>query len=665
MADFKKFAQAVRTRFDEIRATGTLYEVTMDRDEMWAIYLSAFPAGTDPIFRERTEHDCSCCRHFIRDVANVVTINDDLSVNTIWDVSAEYPYNVVASAMAEHVRTKAVENVFLHPERRVGTPVNHEMIDGKSHEWHHFSVELPRDVVTSNGATSKSRYASAVGVFKRGLSEISISAIDTVLELIAEGALYRGSEVKDKLSAFRKHKRAFNKLNSAEKKEAYVWLHYTDSSATLKNSSLGELLMNLSNGMDLEEAVRKYETMTAPSNYRRTTALITPRMVEQAVTKLRDMGLEGAVKRRHAKLGDVSVNDVLFVDNEVEGQMKDSLTDMLMGEVKRQPVDISKRKPTKIGLDTFLTEVMPRAKTMDMVITGRNKSNFVTLTAPVEEGPGRLFRWDNDFAWAYDGDVTDSLKEKVKAAGGDVDAELRVSLGWYCDDDLDLHCHTPDGEHIYFSRKRGILDLDMNGLDKRDDKAPVENMRWKRMPTDGVYHIKVDNYSRRRGVPGFELEVECHGVLHQFTFDKVCGKNMSCLKLTLKGGELVKIEAAKSLTGGDTQTRVEEKWGVTTNTPVPVDSVMFSPNYWGGNSAGQRHLMFMLRGCKNPEPVRGVFNEYLRPELQEHRKVFEILGAKTKAEPVDDQLSGVGFTEARNDTATVIVNGGEAFEIQF
>ncbi|QJA43027.1 hypothetical protein [Phaeobacter phage MD18] len=664
MADFTKFADAVRAQFD-IMKTDTLFEVVVDRDEMWDVYLKSFPEGTNPIFRTRTEHDCAADRHFIRDVANVVTVNDDLSITTIWDIDAEYPYDVVAAAMREHIEFKAIENVFRHPVPRVGIPVARELIDGTVREWKNFWVDLPRYAVATDGPTVQSRYASAVGVFKRGLEEISLTAVDTVLELISENALYRGDEVKGKLVFFREHWRAYSKINSPTKAQRYLWKHYDHPAATLKNSSIGELLMNLSNGMDLEEAVRKYETMTAPSNYRRTTALITTRMVEQAVTKLRDMGLEGAVKRRHAKLGDVSVNDVLFVDNAVEGQMKDSLTDMLMGEVKRQPVDLSKRKPTKIGLDTFLTEVMPRAKTMDMVITGRNKSNFVTLTAPVEDGPGKLFRWDNDFAWAYDGDVTDSLKEKVKAAGGDVDAELRVSLGWYCDDDLDLHCHTPDGDHIYYGRKLGILDVDMNAGGRRNATNPVENMRWKRMPKDGVYTIKVNNYNRRRGVPGFELEVEWRGVLHQFTFDKVCGNNMSCLTLTIKGGELVKIEAAKSLTGGDTQTRVEEKWGVTTNTPVPVDSVMFSPNHWGDNAAGQRHLMFMLRGCKNPEPVRGVFNEYLRPELQEHRKVFEVLGAKTKAEPVDDQLSGVGFTEARNDAATVIVNGGEAFEIHF
>lgn len=38
------------------------------------------PAGTNPIFRERTEHDCSCCRNFVKNLGNVVakSIHDDM-----------------------------------------------------------------------------------------------------------------------------------------------------------------------------------------------------------------------------------------------------------------------------------------------------------------------------------------------------------------------------------------------------------------------------------------------------------------------------------------------------------------------------------------------------------------------------------------------------------
>ena len=75
----------------------------------------------------------------------------------------------------------------------------------------------------------------------------------------------------------------------------------------------------------------------------------------------------------------------------------------------------------------------------------------------------------------------------------------------------------------------------------------------------------------------------------------------------------------------------------------------------GAGAVGNKHWMFMLEGCVNPEPVRGIYNEFLRGDLEPHRKVFEVLGSKTKCEPTPNQLSGLGFTAARNDEVTVRV----------
>lgn len=43
------------------------------------------------------------------------------------------------------------------------------------------------------------------------------------------------------------------------------------------------------------------------------------------------------------------------------------------------------------------------------------------------------------------GSVADSFKEKVKAAGGNVDGFMRCSLHWFNYDDLDLHVTEPGG----------------------------------------------------------------------------------------------------------------------------------------------------------------------------------------------------------------------------
>jgi hypothetical protein len=84
--------------------------------------------------------------------------------------------------------------------------------------------------------------------------------------------------------------------------------------------------------------------------------------------------------------------------------------------------------------------------------------------------------------------------------------------------------------------------------------------------------------------------------------------------------------------------------------------VTLSPNYWEGE-VGNKHYFFFVEGCKNDEKVRPVFNEFLRNELDPHRKVFEMVGGKLEVQPAASELSGFGFSSTVRNHLFVRVVG--------
>lgn len=651
MSDFKSFSKLVHDRFNML-SKHELF-VTVDGSAVWEKYLASFPEGTNPVYKERTEHDCSCCKQFIRNIGNVVAVVDG-KLQSVWGIEgADATYQTVADSLNMFVTKAPITALFRASEQSYGAATSKQLLEsGAVKTWDHFHAKVAAKHYTKAVGQQVGAYTTTVQVFERGLKELSQDALETVLDLIKGKALYRGEEHLPALREFLKAKADYNKLDEASK-NAFVWLNAGLPVARFRNTVIGTLIQDLSEGVDLERAVASFESKVAPTNYKRPTALITPRMVQDALKTIETLGLTEALDRRFAKISDVSVNNVLWVDNTVVGKMRGQLENTLLAAASKvAAVDDSKSQP--IGIDEFVCSVLPKAHSMEVLLQGQHMNNFMSLTAPVHENSGKLFKWQNDFAWSYDGNTTDSIKEKVKKAGGNVtNAKLRVSLAWFNYDDLDIHVYEPNGNRIYFGNKCGKLDVDMNAGCGRS-RTPVENVSWVSV-ADGKYRVHVNQYSQRETSDvGCVIEIESNGKLVQLNHPKAMKGDKLIAELVVKNGVVVEVKPGVGVTGGGIS---QEKWGVKTETFVKVNTMLLSPNHWDENRVGNKHHFFILEGCKNPEPIRGIYNEFLNSQLDKHRKVFEVLGDKTKCEVVDEQLSGVGFSSTRGDTVTVRVKG--------
>ena len=468
----------------------------------------------------------------------------------------------------------------------------------------------------------------------------------------------------------------------------FAWENGNNRAAGFRNTVIGTLVTDLSEGKPTEIAVAIFEDRVSGTKYKRPKPVVTAAQVQAAMKTLNDAGLEPATKRRYAKISDVSVNNVLWVNNDTKVKMKGGIEGLLMATIK--PI-LFKGDVTAISIDDFMGNILPNLTALELMVANSHLANFVSLTAPVLPEAPPLFKWDNGFAWSYDGNVADSdIRAAVQAKGGRVDGAFRFSHSWNHGKRnaslMDLHVFMPGCIHSdkkvhatygitnnrvgwnnrSHAASGGSQDVDYTAA-APEGCVPVENITFPsvhKMP-DGVYECKIHNWSARSpNIGGFKAEIEFAGQVFEYDYDTA-----------LENHEWVHVASVRLHEGVFTIKHhipcgaiSKEKWGVQTETFVPVNTLMYSPNYWDDNRTGNKHYIFMLEGCKNPGSTRGIYNEYLRSELEGHGRVMEVLGSQTHCPPSDEQLSGLGFSSTRKDSVVVRATTGskvQAFKINF
>ena len=667
MSNFAQFNTQVQRKFAGfVAADNTLLVMDVSNEALWDAYLESFPTEANKIHKERREYDCNCCRHFIHRMGAVVAIVEGELVS-IWDFETDYPFVPSTLALRDVVLGANIKGKFIHNNTKC-SPYH-------DYTYNHFYIDnVPAANYSSQVAIARHESNTVFAGTLRSLQKISVVACDEVMSIASD--IYRGIEMTIPIANFRELALRYAQVGVGYE-EVFVWDNCSRRYC-IHNSAIGTLLVDITEGVPTEIAVAKFEKIIAPENYKRNTKLVSTAKVKMVQEKFIEMGIDQAIYRRFAKVSDIGVNDVLFADHQTAKDMGGF--DLLAKQVERPVCNKSATYAAKeISIDNFLGQVVPTALSMDILFTGAMVPNLVSLVAPKVEASGNMFRWDNNFSWAYNGGLTDSVKERVKRAGGDADSGSRVSLSWFNTDDLDISIVEPSGNEICFNNagtrqlSSGILDVDMNVDADCCSVTAVENISWNGDMPNGEYTVYVKNYTNRNRSKGcgFNLQLEFNGVTQDYSYLK----------------EVVHQDKVKAITflyvGEDTPVRIQSMspflvegasnsstWSLEQESFVPVTMMMNSPNFWGGNRAGNKHFIFMLEGCISTEPVTGFFNEYMHPDLREYGDVLEKLAQSLKTPLTgEEQVSGVGFsTTKRNNAIVRVTTAGDKtnhYNIQF
>lgn len=705
MSEFKNVAKLVNDKLFDLQNQGNLFRSSINGDELWDVYLSNFKDGDNLVFRDpkSSSHNCNLDKNFIRRYGNIVSINEDNSINTIWNVllSENNKYYKPFNAMVELINNSVISDVFVETfdmlnslpyekttksqeEYKLGFVENHKIYTqeeadkfgvvtaGKVYKFYHFYGTLLKSNVDFSGKTVESimnDYRTAKEVFKRGLDEISLDTLLLVKDLINQGSLLDAESQLYKIEEFIKFKNEYDKLTEKEK-DNWSWVNSYDLGiARFRNELIGVLCTDLTQGVEINKACCDWNKRVDPINYMRATKPITEQQKRDAQKFIEENGYLESFERRFATIDDINVDEIKHsnIGDEKSATIFDKITPTTSSQHKKSEFD----KVEEVHIDKFLKDILSTCTSVEVFLENRLESNLVALTTSKNINSKKMFAWNNNFSWTFNGNLSgkSQIKNLVKSRGGKTDADVRVSLSFpNTSDDYDLHLREPCGYKIYYSNIRrksnmgGILDLDAQGVDGYyPPEGRVENITYENLSTmsDGTYEIWVNNFSSRGLNTTFQLEVEINDEITLLESKPNNSNNISCCDIIKEENNITLKVNDKDMNIIESNILSKKMWILDSNKFHKVNLISTTPNHWGDNNVGNKYYLFMLDNCKTDSSLVSFHPDNLNSELKPHRKIVQVLSQVTMLEPDNNkkQLAGVGFNATVRDYVILKLQG--------
>ena len=291
----KNFNKKIQDRFAEMQATGKLFRVELTGNQVWDLYLSSFPGEYDPKFRDpnSSTHNCNHCKNFIRRYGNIVAVDNEYNIISMFDVDVEGEYYESSIKLSNAIRSSKIKEVFFETFNelkslpyescnknnsvfRLGTALNSKRYTKEEAEkygvvkaneirsFNHFHLDLNKSYVDFSGSSVEAlmgEYRDSKNVFQRAMETIPVDTLNLVRDLINQGSLLNGQTHLFKIEQFLPFKIEYDNL-SPSKRDAWCWIKsYKLPIAKFRNELIGVLCTELAEGKELNSFDRRFATI--------------------------------------------------------------------------------------------------------------------------------------------------------------------------------------------------------------------------------------------------------------------------------------------------------------------------------------------------------------------------------------------------------------------
>ncbi len=376
--DFDKFMGVMHKH---IMSGAPLFHTTADT---WDAYLGGFPT-----YSARQEHDCNCCKSFMRQYGNLayVTETGELS-SALFDKHTNYgdyrgPVRAIMSAVSYEYNS--ISRVFATKDRLVGRP----NVGG----WSHFHFNAESNHVHRDPGHRRGQVHTNVDMLI-SLREIPKSDFESVVSVLRSGKLNRANQYIAQSEWLMKvlYSKSVNQLWAAAAVAPAGFCN-------VNSGNLGVLIDDIAarGRFNMNAVIAAHNARTRSDVYMRPTEAPKAGTLVQATKLVEELGVENSLLRRRASIHDLKT---LWSQSASPSPAAPSVGVF---------ADVNTRRPSRPSMGNPIggAERMTWARFSRTVLSGtvdriQVKPDGATFTGMVTEAiPGSpgILKWDNPVSW--------------------------------------------------------------------------------------------------------------------------------------------------------------------------------------------------------------------------------------------------------------------------